>query len=287
MALPELRIDQAQHRLLLNACFRAGGIDHLEERILAQEFADAELFNDPQWTAFAESTTGLWKAMDYVVVRGLPVTPDGTSIVLAALVFSSDFRTYRRSQVVKKFSMSPWTKGLSHTTRRGDFHTDLNTDPEPPALTAIQCLEPDPGAPHYGENRVARLIDLLRYFEDRKQTAVLRFLRESQITMTNGRLQSWSGHVVAGDHLRYHPATLRAAEQNPAVAAQLEEMIAAVHQAALAVSTPFHLNSGDILFVSNHRALHYRGECSVAFTRYPTEYRARSIFVLHQMSEPR
>lgn len=290
MALPELRANEEQHRLLLEACAQVDGIDRLEAKILANETANETTaqtaLSNPAWKGFIEAALELWSHQDHVVVRGLPVTPDGTSLVLAALGFSNNFRTYRQNQMVKKFSMSPWTKGLSHTTREGDFHTDLNTDAHPPALTAIQCLEPDPGAPHYGENRVARLENLLRHLEDRGQENVLSFLRRSQVTMTNGRHQSWSGQIISGERLRYHPATLRAADQSPPVAAQLEEMISEIHRAALAVSTPFHLDPGDILFVSNHRALHYRGECSVAFIRPPTEYRARSIFVLHQLDEP-
>ena len=60
-----------------------------------------------------------------------------------------------------------------------------------------------------------------------------------------------------------------------------------LEEAALAVSRPFDLGPGDVLFVSNRRALHYRGECSVRFTRFPVEYQARAIFVLHQLDEPR
>jgi hypothetical protein len=61
----------------------------------------------------------------------------------------------------------------------------------------------------------------------------------------------------------------------------------AVHRAALAVSVPFWLDAGDVLLVSNHRALHYRGECSVVFTNFPLEFLSRSIHVLHKLDEPR
>ena len=104
--------------------------------------------------------------------------------------------------------------------------------------------------------------------------------------MVNGRRQRWQGSVVDRGWVRYHPATLRDAEQSSEVAAVLEEVIEEVHKAALAVSMPFDLRPGDVLLTSNRRALHYRGECSVEFTRFPTEYRSRSIFVLHQPHEP-
>ena len=39
---------------------------------------------------------------------------------------------------------------------------------------------------------------------------------------------------------------------------------------------------GDVLMVSNTKALHYRGACSVLFTRFPTEFESRSLLILHR-----
>ena len=55
----------------------------------------------------------------------------------------------------------------------------------------------------------------------------------------------------------------------------------AIHRAALGVSVPFHTGKGDTLLVSNRTALHYRGACSVRFTKFPTEFDSRSLVVLH------
>jgi alpha-ketoglutarate-dependent taurine dioxygenase len=264
-----------------------GGIERLEEQVRRVDFDGLDLLDRPAWRRFADEIRELYRERDHVIVRGLPVTEDGASALVAALAMGRRFRTYRGDQVVKKFRMSPWTEDLSHTTKEGDFHTDINTAPQPPALTAIQCLDPDPGAPDYGQNRVARLGDLLAYLESEGDVERVRFLRRTPVTMSNARGQAWSGTIVDDGSLRYHPATLRAATQTPDVAAELEAVIGAVHEAALAVSRPFDLGPGDVLFVSNRRALHYRGECSVRFTRFPTEYQARAIFVLHQLDEPR
>ena len=92
----------------------------------------------------------------------------------------------------------------------------------------------------------------------------------------------WSGLAVEGGTIRYHPETLRAAaRRSGSPSDELEEKIARVARAAFAVSEPFVLGRGDVLLISNRRALHYRGECSVVFKRFPTEFASRSVFVLH------
>jgi hypothetical protein len=183
--------------------------------------------------------------------------------------------------------MSPWTTELSHTTREGEFHTDLNTESSPPAITAMQCLDPDPGAPRYGLSRVVRLTDLLTYLEECDDSETLRFLTRETVTMANDRSRSsWSGRAVEGGIIRYHPETLRAAARRSGhLAPELEDRMAGVARAALAVSEPFNLERGDVLLLSNYRTLHYRGECSVVFEKYPTEFISRSVFILHTSQE--
>jgi alpha-ketoglutarate-dependent taurine dioxygenase len=215
------------------------------------------------------------------------VSAHGATLLLFAKSVASKFRTYRGGQIIKHFKMSPWTTELSHTTRDGEFHTDLNTEPSPPAITAMQCLDADPGAPEYGVSRVARMADLLAFLEESGDAETLDFLTRSSVTMLNDRSQSsWSGRVVEAGAVRYHPETLRAAarrSRRPEPA--LEERIAGVARAAFAVSEPFILDRGDVLLLSNRRTLHYRGECSVVFKNYPTEFVSRSVFILHAAEE--
>jgi sulfate adenylyltransferase subunit 1 (EFTu-like GTPase family) len=151
----------------------------------------------------------------------------------------------------------------------------------------MQCLDPDPGAPKYGISRVVRLVDLLRFLEKSENNETLNFLTKESVTMLNDHSSSsWSGCVVAGQMIRYHPETLRAAARRQGHSeGMLENQIAAVAKAALAVSQPLNLDRGDILLLSNHRTLHYRGECSVVFTKYPTEFVSRSVFILHATEE--
>jgi Taurine catabolism dioxygenase TauD, TfdA family len=289
LPLPEIAAGSELSDAIRSACDGLQDLAKLEREICETDSATVPFTASDAWKSFQQAVLQLWKERDHVILRGLPALGDGASLLLASLCLSGRFKTYRNRQVVKTFRMSPWTTDLSHTTKAGDFHTDINTDPEPPAVTAIQCLTPDPGAPRYGVNRVARAADLVAYLETNSSAAILRFLRETPVTMVNDRSQNpWTGLIVQGDRIRFHPETIRAAIRRFEIQVpDVEEHLAAIHAAALAVSTPFWLDEGDILFVSNHRALHYRGECSVAFIDFPLEFRARAIHVLHKMSEPR
>lgn len=288
LQIPEVTADAAIARALLEACGSPEVLPDLE--VQARETGDVAGFAKGQpWEAFTEAVLEMWRSHDHVIIRGLPALAEGASLLLASLALRSRFKTYRAGKIVKTFRMSPWTTDLSHTLKEGHFHTDLNTEAEPPAVTCIQCLAPDPGAPEYGVNRVARVADLLSHLKAEGNGELLRFLCETRVTMVNARSDSsWAGTVVEGERIRFHPETLRAAaqrfqEEDPA----MERLLSELHNVALAVSVPFWLDAGDILFVSNHRALHYRGECSVVFHEYPLQFSSRAIHVLHKLDEPR
>jgi hypothetical protein len=285
--LPEVRVGAAVADAIREACHGPDALSALEA-YARDGNVHCPFTQSEAWIAFARSVLAAWRVHDHVVVRGLSPLAEGGSLLLASLSLSGEFKTYRGGKIVKTFHMSPWTTDLSHTIREGHFHTDLNTEPLPPAVTAIQCLTPDPGSPRYGVNRVARVLDLLAYLEEQGHPAVLRFLHETPVTMVNDRSQNaWSGTIVEDGRVRFHPETIRAATRRfEAAVPDVEAYLEAIHQASLAVSVPFWLDKGDILFVSNHRALHYRGECSVVFTSFPLEFQARAIHVLHKMSEP-
>ena len=152
----------------------------------------------------------MFQENDYAALRGFPSVEDGAALLVASLTIGESLRTYRDGKVIKHFKMSPWTTELSHTTREGEFHTDLNTEPHPPAITAIQCLEPDPGSPRYGITRVARLTHLLDFVDRYSDEDTKRFLREDTVTMLNDRSSAnWSGRIVEADAVRYHPETIR------------------------------------------------------------------------------
>lgn len=286
--LPEIIAAPEVTEILRQACQPPDALPDLERQAAAGE-ALAPFAAQESWRSFADAVRETWRARDHVIVRGLPALAEGASLLLASLALAGGFKTYRGGKIVKTFRMSPWTTDLSHTIREGSFHTDLNTDPQPPAVTAIQCLTPDPGAPRFGTNRVALARDLLAHLEAQGREDILRFLRTAPVTMVNDRsLDSWTGPIIEEDRIRFHPETIRAAAQRLQTQdPETETCLSALHEAALAVSVPFWLEAGDILFVSNHRALHYRGECSVTFLNFPLEFQSRAIHVLHKLSEPR
>ena len=229
-----------------------------------------------------------WALNDHVVVRGLPRSDDGSTGLLVAMLVFAALKPYRNGQIVKHFRMSPWTTALSHTTAKGTFHTDINTASSPPAATVMQCLDPDPDAPRYGQLRVARIDSLLDVLETGGRKDALRFLREDRVTMLNETSPNgWSGTMFGDGMLRFHAESLRAAQRrygsNPP---DMESCLAAIEKAALAVSKPIDLASGEILIVSNHRALHQRGACSVQFREYPKVFDSRRVAVFHTLVEP-
>jgi hypothetical protein len=268
-------------------CMVPDVLETLEQSARAGDLEGLPFIASPEWASFSAKIRQEFAERDHLILKGLPVSADGATLLLAVQTVGSTYRTYRSGQIIKHFKMSPWTTELSHTTREGEFHTDLNTEACPPAITAMQCLDPDPGAPRYGASRVARLADLLAFLVERQDADTFRFLTGGTVTMVNDRSHSsWSGCIVEEGTIRYHPETLRAAARRAARPAPgLEDRMAGVARAALAVSEPFFLDRGDVLLLSNRRTMHYRGECSVVFKRYPTEFLSRSVFILHASRE--
>ncbi|WP_109048368.1 TauD/TfdA family dioxygenase [Azospirillum sp. TSA6c] len=240
---------------------------------------------DRVWGEVAPAVRAAFAAADFAILRGLPALEGGRMLMAAAALLGRRFHTYGGGKVVKIFAMSPWRNDLAHTAADGFFHTDLNASPQPPALTGIQCIVPDPGAPQYGVNRVVRTADLLAALEESGRTNALHFLCEETVGLANDRsTKVWHGRIVSDGITRYHPETVRAACRRDGVDAP-EEILETIQAEALRVSRPFQLGTGDMLLLSNHRTLHYRGECSIAFQRFPMDFVARRIYVLHVSDE--
>lgn len=277
-AEPEVRISQHTAAYLTDALAPYAGI--IEAR--APDGLDLPLYRDPEWIALFEEVKRLYAQHDHVVLRGLPALVDGAMLIAVLGAMSTGFVTYGKDQkIARLFAMNPWTKELAHSAAEGFFHSDMNASPNPPALTGIQCIRPDPGAPEYGVNQVARVCDILADLERRDALPVVRWMTQTEVRMANDRSPHvWSGRIVDNGRIRFHPETIRAAARRDGTQAP-EEMLAAVQDAAFNVSTPLHLGEGDLLLLSNHRTLHYRGECSVLFRRFPTDFIARRIYVAH------
>jgi hypothetical protein len=282
-ALPEIAIDPLLKRGIDAVAAAFASVEEAEAVALTDDIA-RPLRGDQDWTTFRDSVIGKMSESGYVVVRGLEAD-EGRSLLIVSAALDARFDTYRPGRIVKRFRMSPWTNELSHTTRAGDFHTDGNVSVTPPVATAMQCEHEDPGAPEYAEQRVAFLPDVLERLASggTNEVDAMAFLIASGTVMAHERsAEVWRGPLVENDTIRYHPHSLRiAAARLGAGAPNLEPVIGAVHRVAMDVSVPFHTAAGDAVLVSNRTALHYRGACSVRFTRFPSEFESRSLFVLH------
>jgi len=281
--LPNVTIDSSLRRTIDALTETFESVEEAELAALTTDIA-GPLRTDQNWISFCELITLTIQHRGYAVVRGLDAD-EGRSLLIVSSAIRVSFDTYKPERIVKRFRMSPWTTELSHTLRAGDFHTDGNVSAVPPIATAMQCEHDDPGAPEYAEQRVAHLPLLLDRLASGtvEEREALSFLTGPATAMAHERSREvWRGTLVQNDTIRYHPHSLRVAcERLKGESSKLESVIFAVHGAAMDVSVPFHTSPGDTVLVSNRTALHYRGECSVRFTKFPTEFEARSLLVLH------
>lgn len=271
---------------LLTIKAKQHALEDIEAELLAGLDSLFGLDEMPAWNKFVDNLRRTWLVFDHAIVRGGPVG-DGSTTLLTSLALGMQFKFYRNDKIVKHFKMSPWTTDLSHTMREGHFHTDLNTTQTPPKATVIHCLKPDPDV-NSGVIRVARVLDLLEEARRTGDESTLRFLCETKVEMVDKNAHdSWSGYILTDDTIRFHPETLRDAQcRSGSMPQDLEFQLSKIHQIAMAVSTPILLEEGDAVFVSNVRALHYRGPCTVNFLDFPRSFDAREIYVLHLLDEP-
>jgi hypothetical protein len=286
-ALPEITIDPLLNVRIDAVASTFASVEEAEATALAGDIA-ADLVDDERWVEFCRLVSATIRDRGYIVVRGLRAD-EGRSLLIASRALGTAFATYGADRIVKRFRMSPWADGLSHTLKAGDFHTDGNVSRNPPGGTAMQCEVEDPGAPEYAEQRVAYLPDVLERLASgsQEEVAAFEFLTNSEAAMASETAPGvWRGRLVQDGKIRYHPQSLRvAAKRLKEQAPDVEPVIAAIHRASMDVSVPFHTRPGDTVLVSNTFALHYRGECSVRFTKFPREFEARSLLVLHMKDQ--
>lgn len=284
---PEITLSRDHATAIAELRDQWGALDGVEEDLLGPRLIEQRL-DALLRSELRSKVVALWAKHDHVVVRNVPPADDGsTGLLIGALLFRT-LKAYRAGRVIKRFQMSPWTTALSHTLAQGSFHTDINTAEQPPAGTLTQCLVPDPDAPTHGQLRVARFHDLLAALRADGATAACRLLTDDHVVMVNDASPThWSGRIFDGHTVRFHPETLRAAQRrlasNPP---DLEEILQVIHDASMAVSSPIELAAGEILIVSNRRALHQRGACTVRFRSFPRDFETRSVAVMHVMDEP-
>lgn len=286
MTIPELELSAEDSRHLASYVHRFGNLDRMEREVAeaaAPPFALRGALQNVR-----NAAVRLWREHDHLVIRQIPDHADGASLLAVAGLLCDNPKTYRGGRIVKRFRMSPWTDDLSHTLADGHFHTDINTAQAPPCVTLMQCLTPDPRAPEFGQLRVVRLCTLLSAVRGPGYQRIRQFLMDDEVAMVNDREEgAWRGVITKNGEIRFHPETLRhAAERYGASVEHLEECLQDIHKLLLALSEPIDLGRGDVLVVSNRRALHQRGPCTVRFNAYPRDFDAREVAVVHSMDEP-
>lgn len=278
--LPEVDVSAEARAALRTVASRFTDIDALESHALKLGLG-ADDIPGASWRDLITAVAATVEQRGYVILRGMDLD-DGKTLLLLSTTLGAAFGTYGPNRIVKRFRMSPWTQALSHTVKAGDFHTDGNVSADPPVATLMQCEVEDPGGDRFAEQRVADLQDFLSQVEADGDLAAF-LTRDEAVMAHEGSPRMWRGRLIDQGRIRYHPASLRvAAERNGYSGAALEARLSRIHDAAMAVSLPFHSRPGDVLIVSNTRALHYRGECSIRFTNFPSDYAARSLLVMHR-----
>lgn len=285
ISTPEIELTRSQADALLSSRAAFANLELIEADLQGSATARAALHD--VFTSLRERALAPWRTHHHLILRRVPAAADGaTGLLVAGLLFRA-LRAYRGDRIVKSFRMTPWTTALSHTLAEGSFHTDLNTASRPPAATMIQCVHRDPDAPRYGQLRVAPFRALVEAVRIAGHAGALQLLTEEHVAMVNDTSPGhWSGKIFEDEIVRFHPETLRAAQRrlgtNPA---DLEDRLRVIHEVAISISTPIDLTPGDVLVVSNHRALHQRGACTVRFRTFPRDFESRSVAVMHAMDE--
>ena len=129
---PFLTVSPQLVAAVAEACAVRDPVGHLEKLVVSGQIESLPLFLSEKWRHFRAEARQVFERNDCVVLQGFPTANDGSALLIAALTIGDSLRTYRDGKVIKQFKMSPWTTELSHTTRAGEFHTDLNVEPSPP-----------------------------------------------------------------------------------------------------------------------------------------------------------
>lgn len=164
----------------------------------------------------------------------------------------------------------PGAKLQGSQLRELDLHTDYSMLAEPPRLTILRNVEPDPHR-SYGENGVVDVSRLL-FRHDGSEDCHLWFsvpLPFAAMAQSGSEHLLWSPILTrttdrSAVHVRFHLSRIRRGfalggrQADPLEARAMSTFLAAAEDLREDVS----LSSGDLLVVDNHACLHARRRCS-------------------------
>lgn len=178
-----------------------------------------------------------------------------------------------------QYSVLPESVNLSEQLLCGGFHTDFMFQPEPPAYIALLCLQPDPRHPLYGRNQVVHMQPFLERMQEAFGVSA-QDLKEHKLVYElaeHGRfelpmLDDFNKKTI----FRFHELLLEKGQSSELSATDIS-VSAMLHTVMMDVATDICLDHGDMLILSNHHALHRRGECSIALEGATGKWRTRKM----------
>lgn len=185
----------------------------------------------------------------------------------------------RMGSLCHQYSVLPETDNFSEQMACGGFHTDFMFQPNPPSHIALLCLKPDPRHPFYGRNQIVHMRPFLEKMQlifgvaeqDLKNLMLIYDFAE------HGRFEK----PLISDFedktiFRFHEKLLSNGQQKVLFAPDMP-LASMLNAVMMDVMVEVSLDSGDLLILSNHNALHRRGECSVEFSGIAGKWLAREM----------
>lgn len=221
------------------------------------------------------------RSCGYQVIRNF-----GTNVMEFERVFdcisnNQLFYSDRIGSVCHQYSVEVNSSNFSQQMRTGGFHTDFMFQEHPPEFIALLCLETDPKHPIYGRNQIISISALLERLNTGFGLSIEDLMsRPLPYHFANGHhfsiplLHKNNGHF----QLRFHQYLVTDSMQDNTVRDKaVDTYLEQLHAAMIDGSEDVCLNAGDVLLISNHHALHRRGECSVSFDSDKKVWRSRSM----------
>lgn len=186
------------------------------------------------------------------------------------------FFSERLGSVVHRFKVLPYSHNLSEQASCGGYHTDFMFQPKPPEFIALLCIKPDPKHPFYGRNQVVHYDAFVEKIQ-------------SVYGLSERDLLEIKAKYDFSNYLAETPIIQKYDNRN------IFKLHTSLMSESLIQSIPFKniietvcsdiaqdivLDSGDLLIVSNHIALHRRSECSLSFSSDGKTFKSREMVTI-------
>ena len=205
----------------------------------------------------------------YQVIRSFGTSVDEFEQAFDNISRSQLYYSERIGSICHQYSVELSSDNFSQQMRTGGFHTDFMFQEQPPEYIALLCLQTDPKHPIYGRNQIVAMSALLECLNAGFGLSIEELLqRKLPYHFDNGQhfsvplLHKINGHL----QFKFHQHLVAdGINENTIRNKTIATYLAQLHAAMIDVAEDICLDVGDLLVLSNHHALHRRGECSVSF----------------------